>query len=50
MIILISFLITCGIFIFFEYKNAKIRKQKELAFYKWKNQVLTYLEKISNKY
>ena len=29
MILLISLLITCGIFIFFEYKNSKIPKQKE---------------------
>ena len=50
MIFLFSFLLVTGILIFFEYKNAKIRKQKELSFYKWQNQILTYLEKISNKY
>ena len=50
MILFISFLLTLGVFIFFEFKNSKIRKQKELSFYKWQNQVLTNLEKISNKY
>ena len=50
MIFFVSFLILCGIFIFFEFKNAKIRKQKELSFYKWQNKVLSHLDKISNKY
>ena len=49
MILIISFLILSGIFIFFEYKNAKIRKQKEFAFNKWQIQVLSTLEKILNK-
>lgn len=49
MIVFLSFLIILGFYIFFEYKNSKIRKQKELSFYKWQNQVLTNLEKISNK-
>jgi hypothetical protein len=50
MILLISFLITVGISIFLGYQDGKKRKQEKLAFYKWQNQVLTQLEKISNKY
>lgn len=50
MILFISFLLILGVYIFFEYKSSKIRKQKELSFYKWQNQILTNLEKISNKF
>lgn len=49
MILFIFFLLILGVYIFFEYKSSKIRKQKELAFYKWQNQILSNLEKISNK-
>lgn len=49
MILFLLFLSILVVCIFFEYKNNKIRKQKELSFYKWQNQVLTNLEKISNK-
>lgn len=50
MIFLLSVGITLAITFFFMYKDEKKRRQEKLAFYKWQNQVLTQLEKISNKY
>lgn len=50
MMYLISFLLASGVLIFLEYLNTKKLKQEKLAFYKWQNQVLSNLEKISNKY